>query len=182
MLIQELLEKYQVSKALGETWVESEALILLLDGLDEVQADQRNACVQALNLFMQNHGTTEVVVCCRIQDYQALKDRLALRSAICIQPLTDQQVNLYFDQAGNQLSSLQAVLPQDEILQELATSPLMLSIMSLAYQDFRPEQLTLGGNSEDYRKRLFETYVNRMFQRRGSTQQYPRQATQKSER
>jgi hypothetical protein len=29
------LEKYQVSKALGKTWVESEALMLLLDGLDE---------------------------------------------------------------------------------------------------------------------------------------------------
>lgn len=37
-LIQELLEKYQVSKALGKTWVESEALMLLLDGLDEVSA------------------------------------------------------------------------------------------------------------------------------------------------
>jgi hypothetical protein len=47
-LIQDLLEKYQVSKALGKTWVESEALLLLLDGLDEVKAEQRNACVQAL--------------------------------------------------------------------------------------------------------------------------------------
>jgi predicted NACHT family NTPase len=178
-LVQELQEKYQVSKALGETWVKSEALILLMDGLDEVRADQRNSCVQALNLFTQNHGTTEVVVCCRIRDYQALKDRLTLRSAICIQPLTPKQVNNYFDQAGEQLSSLKIVLPLDEVLQELATSPLMLSIMSLAYQDFTPEQLTLGGKSEDYRKRLFETYVDRMFQRRGLTKQYPRVKTQK---
>jgi hypothetical protein len=177
-LVQELLEKYQVSKALGETWVKSEALILLLDGLDEVQADQRNTCVQALNLFMQNHGTTEVVVCCRIRDYQALKDRLTLRSAICIQPLTLKQVNNYFARAGKQLSALKIVLPLDKVLQELATSPLMLSIMSLAYQDFTPEQLTLGGKSEDYRKRLFETYVDRMFQRRGTTQQYSREETQ----
>jgi NACHT domain len=47
-LVQELLEKYQVSKALGKAWVETEAMILLLDGLDEVKAEQRNACVQAL--------------------------------------------------------------------------------------------------------------------------------------
>jgi NACHT domain len=171
-LVQELLEKYQVSKTLGETWVKSEALILLLDGLDEVRAEKRNACIQALNLFMQNHGTTEIVVCCRIRDYQVLTDRLMLRSAVCIQPLTLQQVNNYFDQAGEQLSALKMILPRDEVLQELATSPLMLSIMSLAYQDFTPEQLTLGGKTEDYRNRLFATYVDRMFQRRGMRQQY----------
>jgi NACHT domain len=178
-LIQELLEKYQVSKALGKTWVESEALMLLLDGLDEVKAEQRNACVQALNQFMQTHGTTETVICCRIGDYQMLQDRLMLRSAICLQPLTATQIDLYFEQAGDRLSALKAVLPQDEELQELAKSPLMLSVMSLAYQDFTPEQLTVGGKIEDYRQRLFATYIDRMFQRRGTTQHYSREDTQR---
>jgi NACHT domain len=177
-LIQELLEKYQVSKALGKTWVESEALMLLLDGLDEVKAEQRNACVQALNQFMQTHGTTEIVICCRIGDYQMLQDRLTLRSAICLQPLTAAQIDRYFEQAGDRLSALKAVLPQDAELQELAKSPLMLSVMSLAYQDFTPEQLTVGGKIEDYRKRLFATYIDRMFQRRGTTQQYSREDSQ----
>lgn len=178
-LIQELLEKYQVSKALGKTWVESEALMLLLDGLDEVKAEQRNACVQALNQFMQTHGTTEIVICCRIGDYQMLQDRLILRSAICLQPLTAAQIDRYFEQAGDRLSALKAVLPQDAELQELAKSPLMLSVMSLAYQDFTPEQLTVGGKIEDYRKRLFATYIDRMFQRRGTTQIYSREDTQR---
>jgi hypothetical protein len=178
-LIQELLEKYQVSKALGKTWVESEALMLLLDGLDEVKAEQRNACVQALNQFMQTHGTTEIVICCRIGDYQMLQDRLILRSAICLQPLTTVQIDRYFEQAGDRLSALKAVLPQDAELQKLAKSPLMLSVMSLAYQDFTPEQLTVGGKIEDYRKRLFATYIDRMFQRRGTTQQYSREDSQR---
>jgi NACHT domain len=178
-LIQELLEKYQVSKALGKTWVESEALMLLLDGLDEVKAEQRNACVQALNQFMQTHGTTEIVICCRIGDYQMLQDRLILRSAICLQPLTAAQIDRYFEQAGDRLSALKAVLPQDAELQELAKSPLMLSVMSLAYQDFTPEQLTVGGKIEDYRHRLFATYIDRMFQRRGTAQRYSREDTQR---
>jgi NACHT domain len=178
-LIQELLEKYQVSKALGKTWVESESLMLLLDGLDEVKAEQRNACVQALNQFMQTHGTTEIVICCRIGDYQMLQDRLTLRSAICLQPLTAAQIDRYFEQAGDRLSALKAVLPQDAELQELAKSPLMLSVMSLAYQDFTPEQLTVGGKIEDYRQRLFATYIDRMFQRRGTTQQYSREDSQR---
>jgi NACHT domain len=178
-LIQELLEKYQVSKALGKTWVESEALMLLLDGLDEVKAAQRNACVQALNQFMQTHGTTEIVICCRVGDYHMLQDRLMLRSAICLQPLTVAQIDSYFDRAGDRLSALKAVLPQDAELQELAKSPLMLSVMSLAYQDFTPEQLTVGGKTEDYRRRLFATYIDRMFQRRRTTQQYSREDSQR---
>jgi NACHT domain len=180
-LIQELDEKYGVHKDFRKVWVESEALMLLLDGLDEVKAEQRNACVQALNQFMQTHGTTEIVICCRIGDYQMLQeqDRLKLRSAICLQPLTATQIDRYFEQAGDRLSTLKAVLPQDAELQQLAKSPLMLSVMSLAYQDFTLEQLTLGGKTEDYRKRLFATYIGRMFQRRETTQQYSRDKTQR---
>jgi hypothetical protein len=127
---------------------------------------------------MQTHGTTEITICCRIRDYQMLTSRLTLRSAICIQPLNPEQINFYFEQAGEQLSALKTVLQQDKGLEELATSPLILSVMSLVYQGFTPEQITLGGKTEDYRKCLFETYVDRMFQRRGTTQQYPRTKTQ----
>lgn len=177
-LVQELLEKYQVSKALGKTWVETEALILLLDGLDEVKAEQRNACVRALNQFMQTHSTTELTICCRIRDYQALAEQLRLRSAVCIQPLTPEQIEKYFEQTGEQLRSLKIVLHQDEELQRLATSPLMLSIMSLAYQGCASKDIIQGSAAEDYHQRLFDTYIDRMFQRRGTTQQYSRQQTQ----
>jgi adenylate kinase family enzyme len=178
-LQQELLEQYHVSEDQFQNLLNSEALVLLLDGLDEVKEDRRNACVKALNKFMQSHGTTEVVICCRIQDYQVLKDRLMLRSAVCIQPLTTKQISYYFDCVGDKLSSLKTVFEHDKVFQELATSPLMLSIMSLAYQDFSIEQLTLGGKTEDYRDRLFKTYIERMFQRRTATQRYSKKDTKK---
>jgi predicted NACHT family NTPase len=171
-LEQELLEKYKVSRALGKAWVETEALILLLDGLDEVKAEQRNACVKALNQFMQIHGTTELVICSRLQDYQLLAEPLTLRSAICIQPLTSRQINSFFEQAGMQLSTLKIILNKDEMLHNLATTPLILSIMSLAYQDCKPEEITLDGGTEEYRRRLFNTYIERMFQRRKTSQVY----------
>jgi hypothetical protein len=46
--------------------------MLLLDGLDEVSPTRRAACVQALNEFIQLHGTTEIVVTTRIKDYEVL--------------------------------------------------------------------------------------------------------------
>jgi hypothetical protein len=178
-LVQDLYEKYEVSEALGKDWIKTESLILLLDGLDEVKAEQRNACVQALNHFIQTHGTTEIAICCRIRDYQALTVRLKLRSAICIQPLTPKQINSYFEQVGEPLSALKKVLQEDRALQELATSPLILSIMSLAYEGCTLEDITLSNKTVDYRKRLFENYIERMFQRRGTTQQYPRKKTER---
>jgi NACHT domain len=178
-LIQELLERYQVPKDVGGKWVKSEALMLFLDGLDEVKAERRDACVEALNQFMQTHGTTEIVICCRIRDYDGLQDKLTLRGAICIQPLTVAQIDLYFEQAGDRLSALKAVLSQDEEFQKLAKSPLMLSVMSLAYKDFKPEHLTVGGTIEDYRKRLFNTYIDRIFERRRMTHKYSRKDSQR---
>ncbi|MEL7350375.1 MAG: NACHT domain-containing protein [Cyanobacteria bacterium P01_A01_bin.116] len=92
-LVQALYETFQVYKALGTTWIKEEQLTLCLDGLDEVAAQYRNDCLQALNLFLQNHGRTEVVVCSRIRDYEVLSERLRVRCAIYVKPLTSQQID-----------------------------------------------------------------------------------------
>lgn len=83
-VVGELSGKYQVPTDLGEAWVKEQKLTLLLDGLDEVKADCRADCAQALNQFLQAHGQTEVVVCCRLQDYGAIAEAepLQLQKAI----------------------------------------------------------------------------------------------------
>lgn len=171
-LVQELNSKYQVSKSLGKAWVEEQQLLLLLDGLDEVKAERREACVQALNQFIQAHGQTEMVVTSRIRDYQALSARLTLRGAICIQSLTPKQINQYLDRGGEQLKAVKTLLQADTALQELAKSPLMLSIMTLAYQGVSVEELPQTGSLEKHRQHLFNTYIERIFRRKGAEQQY----------
>jgi NACHT domain len=165
-LIEEIDRKYGFGKAIGKNWVETQALMLFLDGLDEVKVDRRNDCVEALNKFMKNHVTTEIVICCRIEDYENLDARLSLQNAICIQPLNSQQIHEYLDLAGEQLSAVKMIVQRDRELQKLATSPLMLSIMSLAYKGYTPEEIPQGGSIEDYRKRLFSNYIDEMFKRR----------------
>ncbi|MGL5832769.1 MAG: NACHT domain-containing protein [Waterburya sp.] len=109
-LIEELREKYQVPKLLSEPWIEQEKLILLLDGLDEVKAEHRNACVLALNKFIVSHGMTEMVICSRVKDYEALTEKLQLSSAICIQPLSSEQVYGFLEKAGDSLTGLKTLL------------------------------------------------------------------------
>ncbi|MEL7357905.1 MAG: NACHT domain-containing protein [Cyanobacteria bacterium J06560_6] len=166
-VVEELSSKYQVSQDLGQTWVENQQLLLLMDGLDEVQVDRREACIQGLNQFMQDYGQTEIVVCSRVQDYESLSSRLRLQAAIYIQSLTSDQVNLYLTKAGEQLKVLKALLQSNATLRELAQSPLMLSVMSMAYQHQDPNDMPRGHSVEESCRHLFDTYIQQMFQRRG---------------
>ena len=176
-LVQQLNEVYEASKLLGKTWIDQEQLILLLDGLDEVDSQYRNDCVKALNQFIHTHGLTEIVVCSRIGDYEALAERLKLRSAIYVRSLTTQQIDDFLDSAGKSLVVLKRAIKHNVELQQLASSPLMLSIMSLAYQDCPVEALPQAGTTERQRKQLLDTYVDRMFTRRGTTRPYLNEQT-----
>ncbi|MBD2017521.1 protein kinase [Microcoleus sp. FACHB-53] len=170
-LVQELNTKYQVSQEIGQAWIKTEQILLLLDGLDEVNPNRRAACVQALNEFIQLHGTTEIVVTSRIKDYEVLDHHLRFQAALFIQPLTLEQVHHYLASADLELAALNTSLQADTTLQELAKSPLMLSIMTLAYQGMSVTDLP-GMNLEERRQHLFDNYIQRMFDRRGATRQY----------
>lgn len=168
-LVQRLNQEYKVSKKVGTFWVKNQQLLLLLDGLDEVKEERRNLCVQALNRFRQDYGETEIVIASRVFDYERLSYRLDLQRAIYLQPLTQEQINHYFDSAGSQLAVVKTLWQEDETLQELAKSPLMLNIMSLAYQGIESEHLLVISSLDGRRKDLFDKYIQRMFERRRSS-------------
>ncbi|MCL4253590.1 MAG: protein kinase, partial [Anaerolineae bacterium] len=133
-LIDELNSKYQVPRKVGAKWVTDDELLLLLDGLDEVNATARDNCVRAINHFRSEHGFVDVVVCSRIKDYETLSNHLRLNGAIVIQPLTDVQIQAYLDALGADVAMVRDLIIRDDPLRELAKSPLMLSIMVLSYR------------------------------------------------
>ena len=172
-LIQELVSNYKVSKSLARHWIQNQQLLLLLDGLDEVKTEYRDACVKALNEFMQNYGETEIVVCSRVKDYESLSNRLAIQRGVCIQSLTTEQINDYLDRAGNQLQAVKTLLETDTALQELVKSPLMLNIITLVYKNVTIEDLPQVDSVEEHRQHLFNSYIQRMFARRSTNKVYP---------
>lgn len=187
-LVQEFKTGYQVSRDLAQSWLQTQALVLLLDGLDEVQEAKRGACVEAINQFSQDHGQTEIVVCCRRQDYAALAQRLRFQGAIALQPLSLDQVQAYLRQAGPALEPACVALPTDPALQELVRSPLMLSMFAIAYQQSSnpPSALTPWGpersgqpNLEDQRRRLFQLYIERMLSHPHISQRSPQIPSQR---
>jgi hypothetical protein len=176
-LVQELYEIYGVSKSLGKIWVGQEHLILLLDGLDEVDSQYRNGCVKTLNQFIQTHSLTEIVVCSRIRDYEILSERLKLRSAIYVQPLTSEQIYQFLMRAGESLSALKTLLQHNGECRTFASSPLILSIMSLTYEGYSTDVPAQAEPSKAQRQYLLDNYIDRMLTRRGTTRHYSREQT-----
>lgn len=164
-LVEELNKKYQVPRKIAQPWVEDQQVLLLLDGLDEVQIDHREACVAALNAFQQQYST-EMVVCSRLKDYEALSNRLNFQSAIYLRSLTPAQISYYLDSLNTDLSGLKKLLVEDTALRELARSPLLLNIMVLAYQGVAAEDVGEILVVEERRRQLFNAYIQRMLQQR----------------
>jgi hypothetical protein len=164
-LVQQLNLEYEVPRKIAHTWVAENRMSLLLDGLDEVGGDNRDKCVEAINDFRKQRGLTSLVVCSRIDEYSRLKTKLSLKGEITIQPLSFEQINDYVDRFGNSLASLRQWLREDSDLKKLAETPLLLSIMALAYKDVNPDQLLVSNEAGEKKKHLFNTYVTRMFER-----------------
>jgi hypothetical protein len=55
-LVDELNLRYDVPRKIAHEWVATDQVLPLLDGLDEIKAEQRAACVEAINAFRQSHA------------------------------------------------------------------------------------------------------------------------------
>ncbi len=164
-LLQELQMIYKVPKKLAQDWLKEQQFILILDGLDEVKLEFRDQCVAAINQFSQDYGQTDIIVSSRIEDYENLTVQLRFQTAIFIQPLSPQQVENYLDLVDNQLSKIRLAIQIDPVLQELSQTPLMLSIMVLAYQGLEVDKLPKM-TLEERREHLWDKYIQRMLERR----------------
>jgi TIR domain/NACHT domain len=169
-LVEELRTKYQVPRRIGQGWIDADRVLPLLDGLDEVAKDARSACVQQINDYYQSRlerGSSPIAICCRSEEYAALSTQVRLQHAVSILPLTDEQIDTYLEQAGEQVTGLKQALNEDSELHSLARQPLMLNIFTFAYQGARASEVPTGTKREEMQRTIFARYVEHMFKRRG---------------
>lgn len=172
----EVLEKHHVSDTMCEDWITQGRIVLLLDGLDALDLDARANCIQAINDFSREqirsgrfHG---LAICCRFDEYKKLTSRLNVQNAVKLHPLSEDQIRLYIELCGEKMAGLQACLDSDPLLSEDAKIPLILGMMSIAYE-LSPEKFSeisdevedLTGQQE--RKELItQAYLDRVFEPR----------------
>lgn len=166
-LVEQLADRYDVPRHLGKAWVHQQQILPLLDGLDEMEETARVQCIAIINAY-RKATFSSLVVCSRTAEYQAssVRHRLALQQAVLIQPLTQEQVLQTVQQAGTALAALGKALMKSEELRELATTPLMLSILMLTYHGtIIPE---LPQQSKALEQQVWRQYMERMMTEKGA--------------
>ena len=139
----------------------------------------RGKCITAINQYREQFPFVPLVVCCRYQDYMDLPVRLRLHTAILIQPITDEQIEDYLVALGEEVAGLREILHEDEELRKLASTPLLLSILALAYQGKSHETISGNRTAGGAQEQVFASYVEHMLTRRGVDTRYSSQKTQR---
>ena len=176
-LVDELNSKYQVPRTLGYTWVHDDQLVLLLDGLDEVESAWREGCLEAIDHYHELHHLVPIIVCSREAEYMMQPKRLNLQRAVVVQPLTLEQVDDYLSRMGEKTEDIRSAFHDDPELQEVLSTPLMLNVFTLAYNGKLEKDLHTHDSPETRRGKVFTSYVQRMLARRGAKTRYTPQQT-----
>ena len=168
-LIEEMAITYNIARQLSQSLIETNQILPLFDGLDEVAPAYRTVCVTAINEYHREH---DIVVTCRSTDYLALTTQLRVQHTIIVRPLTLQQIDSYLLSPEVQLTRLQTALRHDLALRELATTPLMLHVLAQVYDRISLENLLALDSLEAQRQQLFNAYVKRLLEYRNTTIPY----------
>lgn len=149
-LVEQLNVIYDVPRKVGQGWMAENEVLPLLDGLDEVAAEHRDACIEAINKYQQDvGGLGPTVVVSRIADYEGLKGRLRLKGAVLVEPLTRPQVEHYLALVGEPVRAVRELVETDTDVSDLLDSPLMLNVISLAFRNTSPITIQSAGTAKE---------------------------------
>lgn len=163
-LVAELKSKYGIRPDVGRQWLENGQLLPLLDGLDELELDRQEACLRAIDrLLLENPQPLQLVVCTRYRDYYNCPFRLHLNGAILLRPFSETQIREYLLNARSR--ELWYNIEHEPELLAVARTPLLLSMMTLAYEEILIHSWKRLTEKQDLCDYVFNAYIRRQLGR-----------------
>ena len=169
---EEVSRRYYIPRSVVDRWVDSGSLMLLFDSLDEVAAQHRAACVEAINGMRRDAGLVPIAVSCRTAAYRELLDsgvRLDLDSAIELQPLSATEVDRHLESLGVEFPERRPADGDDRALRPILGNPLMLSLFLEPIEAAPPP----AADTEDPRGQLLTRYAQKLLDRASPSLPYP---------
>lgn len=140
----------KLAKPLAQQWIQQAQFLPLLDGLDELGQRNQIACINALEVFLEQHPALPIIVCCRKEEYERGGQKLKqMKGAIYLQSITPKKINQYLKELNRQ-QLWEGISASPELL-ALARVPLFLTMLVVAYRG-QPIQDTAT---------LFDAYIQK---------------------
>ncbi|MDP2159151.1 MAG: NACHT domain-containing protein [Flavobacterium sp.] len=158
---------FAISKKEARRLVESNALLLLLDGFDEIQEQYRNSCFEKLQFYLRklkhlrNETLPEVIICSRISEYLRADDAPVF-ATIEIQPFQPRDIQTILQSMGAKNDEtaieLQLDLEKNANLYTAITSAFFLHILLNIYS--QENNLHFSSDSKELlQKEITEVYI-----------------------
>ena len=143
-------------------------LVYILDGLDEMggerpvdpanpDGEKCDARAEFLACLQQQLHNDRVVISCRVIDYNQIQAKVLLSGAVTLLPLSDDKIREFVVDKLDQ-PNLLSLLEKDASLRDLARTPLLLALLSIAAGDSR-NAIQLHSASE-----LLTLYVQKRYE------------------
>lgn len=160
-LISELQSKYNIPVKIGKQWINEQQLLPLLDGLDELELTRRQLCLQGINQLLEGENKLKhIVVCTSLEEYKSCHTKLRLHGAIYLRSLTETQIKEYL--MSSRSRELWENIKNEPQLLELAKTPLLLNMMTLAYEEILIHAWKRIADKKERYEYLFNAYIRRM--------------------
>jgi hypothetical protein len=154
--------------------------LLLLDGLDELGTTQTDEVWDSTGekkvtvsfdprprFLAQLPTNNEIVLTCRVRDYEEIGQKVNLNGAVTLHPLSDDQIENYLSGEAKTVALWQALQAHPDLL-AVARRPLLLSVFAFAYRD-APEAVRglVHFSKGELRDAIFSQYLDRCYQHEG---------------
>ena len=160
-IVDELKIKYGVGKDIGKKWLEYRTIVLLLDGLDEVETNRQKLCVQKINHFLVSYNrTAKIIICSRSEEYQKTGELLKLNGSIILESLQEEQIKAYLLKLSKK--SVWNSLKKDPNLLRLVQTPFILNIWLCSYKKISRSQWQELQNDRQQISYLFDLYIKQL--------------------
>lgn len=156
-----------VGQEVVSEWVDDRALILILDGLDEVlTAGARRQVLRAIEAFIRS-GPCPIVIGCRTDEYGRSGTKLSLAYAVELQTPIRQEVVDYLTNLRSPVAdAVKAVPYADQNWWSMMSTPLMLGCIARVSSANPNAAVISRGSAKQRRRHIIEVYVDTLLRRR----------------
>ncbi|MGB3492781.1 MAG: NACHT domain-containing protein [Elainellaceae cyanobacterium] len=171
-LCDQLEQQYQVSPETTQRWIETQQLVPLFDGLDNLDRAQQQHCMKAIAQWLSTYPAMQAVVCCQSRE-DALESIAShpFYGAIELRPLTREQIKDYVTHVNR--SQLWLSLEATPELEAIARSPLGLTLLVLTLASPQDQGQSIHPAQEVTVQDVVDAYIDQQLHDPNSQGAYP---------